>query len=155
VKVRSVPELAGTDTVPATVTAWKAAVTVTVRDAAAALRTGTVMLLSAVPVPVLGRSGRVVCTCVSPMSTSPVGRSRTWFQMPVPRSRTAGIQSQPEAHAYVGASSSSSNELTQETPFCLSPGLPGGMSVMRAAMTLMPSAGRSTLVTSKAARANG
>ncbi|MGW0288338.1 hypothetical protein ACWDXT_35450, partial [Streptomyces sp. NPDC003236] len=56
-----------------------------------------VLGLLASAVPVSGRWGSVVSTRGSPMTACPVERSRTWFQMPETRSRTAGIQSQPEA----------------------------------------------------------
>jgi hypothetical protein len=59
-----------------------------------ALRTGTTIVTSAVPVS--GRPGSLVSTRGSPMTAWPVERSRTWFQIPAARSRTAGIQSQPE-----------------------------------------------------------
>ena len=85
---------AGTVTVDSTRTLSNSARTVTVVALVAALRTGTRMVTSAVSVP--GRSGSVVCTCGSPMTTAPVLRRRTWSQRPVTRSRTAGIQSHPD-----------------------------------------------------------
>ena len=75
-------------------TSSKAAATVTAWVLALALRTGTTMVTSARLVS--GRRGRDVSTRGSPSTAGPVERSRTWFQMPATRSRTAGIQSQPE-----------------------------------------------------------
>ncbi|HEY0804959.1 MAG TPA: hypothetical protein VGD84_07845 [Pseudonocardiaceae bacterium] len=45
---------------------------------------------------VSGSFGRTVSTRASPSTAAPVDRSRTWFQMPDARSRTAAIQSQPD-----------------------------------------------------------
>src|SRR5262249_40924287 len=94
VNVTSVAPPAATATVVLTWTSAKAAVTVTARVAVAALRTGTTIVTSARLVS--GRSGRTVSTRGSPSTAGPVERSRTWSQMPATRSRTAGIQSQPD-----------------------------------------------------------
>ncbi len=93
-KVTSVLAPPATVTVRVTRTRPNAAVTVTRLSPESALRTGTTTVSSAVPVS--GRSGSSVSTRGSPMTAAPVERSRTWFQMPAARSRTAGIQSQPE-----------------------------------------------------------
>ncbi len=84
-----------TVTVFDTRTPWKAAVTVVRWSAESALRTGTTTVTSATDRS--GRPGSTVSTRGSPRTRCPVARSRTWFQMPAARSRTAGIQSQPEA----------------------------------------------------------
>ncbi|SCE21716.1 hypothetical protein GA0115240_14447 [Streptomyces sp. DvalAA-14] len=152
-----------TSTVPpaGTVTAWdtrtlpKEAATVICRSAVSALRTGTTIVTSALLVS--GRSGRTVSTRGSPMTAWPVERSRTWFQMPATRSRTAGIQSQPEAARYVGELrfmmlAPASTKDRPSGP--LSPGLPGvGIGVIRTASACSPAA--SSAVTSWAERANG
>lgn len=134
----------------------KDAETVVVRSTESALRTGTVRVSSATEVS--GRSGRTASTRGSPMTTGPVDRSRTWFQIPETRSRTAGIQSHPEAARYVGelrfiwpAPAS-----TQDSPAGpLSPGLPGtGIGVIFTASAFWPFSAIHS-VTSWAERANG
>lgn len=130
------------------------AATVTVRAVAAALRTGTTSVTSATDVS--GRFGSRVSTRGSPSTASPVERSRTWFQMPAPRSRTPGIQSQPLIEMYPGRSCCSALEFNVETPSGpLSPGLPGcGIGSIRTA-SACASFPRNAVVTSKAARATG
>jgi hypothetical protein len=142
--VTSVLPPAGTVTVLETVTSSNAAVTVTRWSAAlSALRAGTTIVSSALEVS--GRPGRLVSTRGSPMTAWPVERSRTWFQMPAARSRTAGIQSQPDAARYVGElrfiwPAPASTPDSPAGP--LSPGLPGtGMGVIFTASAWVPWAG--------------
>jgi hypothetical protein len=76
-----------------TATSSNAARTLTCWADAVTFWTGTRMLTSAMLVS--GSFGSFVATCGSRITAAPVDRSRTWFQMPEARSRTAGIQSQP------------------------------------------------------------
>ncbi len=113
---------------------------------------GTLISTSAL---LVSGSGSVVTTCTSPIFTMPVAVSTTGCQMPVSRSRIAGIQSHPSVAMNVGPSSTIAPPFSPGPPridcSCGIPGCGGGDT--RTSSTFV-CPGFSTSVTSKMPRMN-
>ena len=84
-----------------TVTSPKDAIRVPPAGAFEEFSSGTVMATSA---RLVSGKGRLVTTCASPIFTALLAVSVTGCQIPVSRSRTAGIQSHPSVATNVGPS---------------------------------------------------